>query len=57
MQKRNIHIVDETIMIHTIWNGDKEGGTYNCLKYAESEHKPIVILNPNTFQKYYIQKE
>jgi hypothetical protein len=27
------------------------GGTYNCIKYALKVEKPIVIIDPNIFEK------
>jgi uncharacterized phage-like protein YoqJ len=43
MQKRNEHIVDSSTEILTLFNGEK-GGTYNCIKYAQSQSKEIINL-------------
>lgn len=35
MDKRNRYMVDNSNIIIALWNGDKTGGTYNCIKYAK----------------------
>ena len=44
MQVRNERMVDDADLILAFHNGDKYGGTFNCLKYAEQQKKPIVNL-------------
>jgi uncharacterized phage-like protein YoqJ len=34
MQKRNVYMVDNSDEVIALYNGDKFGGTYNCLRYA-----------------------
>lgn len=48
MQRRNEWQVDRCDLLLAVWNGDKTGGTYNCLAYALRMKKPITVLDPNT---------
>jgi uncharacterized phage-like protein YoqJ len=41
MQKRNEWMVDHSDMVLALWNGS-EGGTANCVAYAEKVGKPVV---------------
>jgi uncharacterized phage-like protein YoqJ len=43
-QKRNKWMVDNSDEGFALWNGKKEGGTYNCLKYAHEVNKPVLNL-------------
>lgn len=43
MQKRNEYMVDMATEVWAYWNGSG-GGTHNCIKYAESQNKPITYL-------------
>lgn len=49
MQKRNEYMVDRLNFINdkliSIWDGSN-GGTANCVRYAESRGKNIVYINP-----------
>lgn len=45
MQDRNIWMVNNCDLLIAVWNGT-EGGTYNCLKYAISKKKEIIIIDP-----------
>ena len=47
MQKRNEYMVDKADIVLAVWNGKKEGGTWNTIKYALSKNKPIsyIMLN------------
>ena len=55
MQKRNEWMVDKCDMLIGCWDGVKKGGTWNCLKYAKKLNKEIVIINPKTFEVYYLE--
>ena len=46
MQKRNEYMVDSCDILIAVWNGNKKGGTYNCIKYAEKIGKRIIYINP-----------
>ena len=37
MQTRNIWMADRVSRFAALWDGEKAGGTYNCLQYAESK--------------------
>lgn len=50
MQVRNEWMVDNCDILIAVWDGTK-GGTYNCVKYAESKGKTIVRINPNELEK------
>lgn len=43
MQIRNQWMVDNCTSLVALWNGT-EGGTANCVKYAEKMYKPIINL-------------
>lgn len=47
MMIRNQYMVDNSDLVIAVWNGDKKGGTYNCLQYAKKCGKEIIIINPN----------
>lgn len=44
MQRRNEAIVDDSDSLIALWNGKPDGGTYNCLRYAEKKGVPIINL-------------
>lgn len=46
MQKRNEFMVDNSDIVVAIWDGSKKGGTYNCVKYAKTNNKRIIHINP-----------
>lgn len=46
MQERNEEMVDDSDTVLAIWNGIKEGGTWNCIEYALSEKKHVICYNP-----------
>lgn len=43
MQKRNVWMVDQANLVLALWNGS-EGGTGNCLKYANKIKRPYENL-------------
>lgn len=47
MQSRNIWMCDNSDMLIACWNGDQNGGTFNCIKYAEKVGMEIHIVDPN----------
>ena len=48
MQKRNEYMVDNCDLLIALYNGDKSGGTANCVKYAKKKQKNIVVIEPTT---------
>lgn len=44
MQKRNEYMVNRADVILAMWNGKAEGGTFNCISYAQKKGKKIVNL-------------
>lgn len=46
MQLRNQFMVDNSEVVIAVWDGSK-GGTGNCVKYAKSKGKRIIIIDPN----------
>ena len=44
MQKRNIYMVDKADLILAIWNGTEKGGTWNTIRYAHQQDKPIRFI-------------
>lgn len=57
MQKRNEWMVDNCDMLIGCWDGVKKGGTWNCLKYAKILNKEIIIIDPKTFEIYYLEEK
>ena len=49
MQKRNEYMSDMCNLLIAVWDGSP-GGTGNCMKYAKSIKKDIIIINPKTLQ-------
>ena len=47
MQRRNEFMCDKCDKLIAIYNGDTSGGTYNCVSYAKSIVKEIIVINPN----------
>lgn len=56
MQKRNEWMVDNCDTLVACWNGDKKGGTYNCVRYAQKINKEIIVINPETLEISYLEK-
>ena len=46
MQVRNCWMVDNCNKLIGIYNGDKSGGTFNCINYAKSVNKDIFYIDP-----------
>ena len=48
MQKRNRYMVDKADLLLAIWNGEKKGGTWDTVKYAQSKGKNVkyIMLSP-----------
>jgi uncharacterized phage-like protein YoqJ len=46
MQLRNQFMVDHVIVVIAVWDGSK-GGTGNCVKYAKSKGRRIIVIDPN----------
>ena len=44
MQKRNRYMVDKSDIILAIWNGEKSGGTWNTIEYAQKKGKKIIYI-------------
>lgn len=47
LQIRNEYLADNCDILIAVYNGDKSGGTANCVKYAEQKEKKIYLINPN----------
>lgn len=47
LNERNEYMVDRASAIIAIWKGT-DGGTANCVAYANKQKKPIVIYDPKT---------
>lgn len=50
MQVRNEWMVDRADAVCAVYNGGN-GGTGNCVRYAESKFLPILIIDPYTLQE------
>lgn len=42
MQTRNEWMVDHADAVVALWNGDRSGGTWNCVEYAWKVEKPVI---------------
>lgn len=45
MQVRNQWMVDNSDLLIAVWDGSS-GGTANCVKYAKSKNKTIMVIDP-----------
>jgi uncharacterized phage-like protein YoqJ len=45
MQARNEYMVNTCDLLIAVWDGSR-GGTANCVNYAKTVSKPIVVINP-----------
>jgi uncharacterized phage-like protein YoqJ len=46
MQRRNEWMCNRCDTLIAVYNGDKTGGTANCINYAKSINKNIIYINP-----------
>lgn len=46
MQERNCWMVDNSQGVIALWNGERSGGTYNCVQYAKAGKRQIVNVWP-----------
>lgn len=51
MQIRNEYIVDNCDVLIAVWNGIKDGGTWNTVNYAREKNKEIVYIHPEAWKK------
>ena len=49
MQKRNEYMVNHSDYVIVVWNGEKQGGTYNTFKFTQKKKKPFYIINLQDF--------
>ena len=45
MQIRNEYLVDNSDILLACFNGQQNGGTYNCINYAKSKNKQITYID------------
>ena len=46
MQDRNVWMVDHSDGVLACYNGDPNGGTANCVRYAKVRRRPLDIFDP-----------
>lgn len=46
MQTRNEYMVDQSDFIIAFYDGWSEGGTKNCVDYAEKQNKTVIYIDP-----------
>ena len=44
MQKRNEYMVDHSDFVIIVWNGEKQGGTYQTFQYARRKKKHFIVI-------------
>jgi uncharacterized phage-like protein YoqJ len=49
MMARNRWIVDNSNVIVACWNKQRDGGTFECLRYAKQMNTPVWIIDPTQF--------
>lgn len=47
LTNRNKWMVDRSDVVIAVWDGEKKGGTYHCVSYAEKQGKKIINLWPD----------
>lgn len=57
MQKRNEYMVDIANTVFAVWEGKEEGGTYNCIRYAEKKGRKIYRYFPTSDESWVIHDE
>lgn len=45
MQYRNRYMVDKSDAVICCWNGDRKGGTFSTIKYAQTKRKKLLHLD------------
>ena len=53
---RNHAMVRDTKAVVAVWDGDKTGGTTECIKYADTMHRKIIHINPTTLKAVWLRK-
>jgi len=46
MLTRNRFMVDNSDLVLAVWNGNLRGGTYYTVKYAKTQGRKIILINP-----------
>ena len=57
MQVRNEWMVDHSLTVLAFWNGEKKGGTWNCIDYAINgphTRKTVQTVHPFTYETHII---
>jgi hypothetical protein len=47
MEIRNQGMINPCDILIAVYNGDKFGGTYNAVSYAQDNRKKIIHIDPN----------
>lgn len=50
MTDRDKWMVDNVRHVLAVWNGDRDGGTWQTVKYAVKRQRPITQLHPKTLE-------
>ena len=51
LQDRNEYMVNNSDLVIAVWDGEENGGTYNCIKYAKTKNKDIIYINPKQLEQ------
>ena len=47
-QERNEWMVNNAAFVIAVWDGERRGGTFNCIKYANEQDRNIWCIDPAT---------
>jgi uncharacterized phage-like protein YoqJ len=50
MRGRKIYIADHANIVLAVYDGERQGGTAQTVRYAHMQGKPILIIDPATFK-------
>lgn len=50
MQIRNHYLIDNSDMVLALYDGSPKSGTLNCINYAKSKSKKLIIIDPKNLK-------
>ena len=49
MQRRNEYMVDKSDLVLVVWNGERQGGTFNTFRYAQRKDTNLTVIDLEEF--------